>query len=82
MQQAAKPIGMNNSDADITLDASWQAEQTDRLIGFEFLTRTLQARYQPIEPEHLADKIASHKGLTNLIIQGIRKKTNATRRTG
>lgn len=74
---AASPIGMNSSGTDLTTDPVWQAEQMDRLLGFEILTRTLAAKYQPIEPEVLADKIGAHKGLSHLIIQGLRLRLNA-----
>ncbi len=49
----------------------------DRLLGFEVLTRTLTAQYQPINPELLADKIGAHKGIAFIIIQNLQRKLNA-----
>lgn len=63
--------------SDVTLDPKWQAEQMDRLLGFEILTRTLTAQYQPMSPELLADKIGAHKGLAFTIIQNLQRKFNA-----
>lgn len=71
---------MKTSEPDITLDPGWQADQMDRLLGFEILTRTLSARYQPLEPEELADKVGSHKGLAHLIVQSVQQKLNANGR--
>jgi hypothetical protein len=70
---------MKRSEIDITLDPEWQAEQMDRLLGFEILTRTLRAQYQPIPPEVLADKIGMDKGFTHQIIKQLQRKLNATR---
>lgn len=63
--------------SDVTLDPQWRAEQMDRLLGFEVLTRTLTAQYQPINPELLADKIGAHKGIAFIIIQNLQRKLNA-----
>lgn len=63
--------------SDITLDPKWQAEQMDRLLGFEILTRSLTAQYQPMSPELLADKIGAHKGIAFTIIQNLQRKLNA-----
>jgi hypothetical protein len=49
----------------------------DRLLGFEILTRTLTAQYQPISPELLADKIGAHKGVAYTIVQNLQRKLNA-----
>ena len=63
--------------SDVTLDPKWQAEQMDRLLGFEILTRSLTAQYQPMSPELLADKIGAHKGIAFTIIQNLQRKLNA-----
>ena len=68
---------MKSSDGDITLNPEWQAEQMDRLLGFEILTRSLTAQYQPMSPELLADKIGAHKGIAFTIIQNLQRKLNA-----
>jgi len=68
---------MKSLDGDITLSPAWQAEQMDRLLGFEILTRTLTAQYQPISPELLADKIGAHKGVAYTIVQNLQRKLNA-----
>ena len=68
---------MRRSESDITLSPEWQAEQMDRLLGFEILTRTLTAQYQPINPELLADKIGAHKGVAYTIVQNLQRKLNA-----
>jgi hypothetical protein len=67
---------MKPSPNDPTLDPGWQAEQTDRLLGFEILTRTLSAKYQPISPQELSDRIAANKNFSYSIIQSIRRKLN------
>lgn len=74
------PIGMKSSESDITLDPQWQAEQMDRLLGFEILTRSLNAQYQPISPELLSDKIGAHKGFAYTIVQNLQRKLNANQR--
>jgi hypothetical protein len=61
------------------LDPEWQAEQTDRLLGFEILTRTLSARYQPLSPQELSEKIAANKNYSYSVIQSIRRKINEHR---
>ncbi len=57
---------------DITLDPLWEAEQVDRLLGFEVLRRTVDARYQPVNPVDLADRVAVDKGYPHRIIEKIR----------
>jgi hypothetical protein len=59
---------------DPTLDPVWQAEQMDRLLGFEILTRVLSASYQPVAPELLADKVGANKSFSNKIIVGLQRK--------
>jgi hypothetical protein len=59
---------------DPTLNPAWQAEQMDRLLGFEILTRTLSACYQPMAPELLADKVGANKSFSNKIIVGLQRK--------
>ena len=71
---------MRRSESDITLNPEWQAEQMDRLLGFEILTRALTARYHPIPPELLADKVGANKGLTNSIIVKIQRNLNEKQR--
>ena len=58
---------------DITTSLDWQGEQIDRLLGFEILTRTLRAQYQPIDPAHLADKVGLDKGSAFRIVQQIQR---------
>jgi hypothetical protein len=65
---------MKRSESDITLNPEWQAEQMDRLLGFEILTRALQARYHPVPPELLADKVGANKGFANNIIVKIQRR--------
>lgn len=59
-------------DCDITTSRPWRDEQVDRLLGFEILHRTLRAKYQPIEPAILADKIGLDKGTEFRIIKQIK----------
>jgi len=65
---------MNSSEIDdITIDPEWQAEQVDRLLGFELLQQAIHARYQPIDAAHLADKVALDKGMAYRIVQSIQR---------
>jgi hypothetical protein len=57
--------------AEPTLDREWLNEQTDRLLAFEMLRHALEARYQPVEPALLGDKIALDKGACHRITQAI-----------
>lgn len=57
---------------DITLNPQWEAEQVDRLVGFEILRRAVDARYQPVNPADLADRVAVDKGYPNRIIEKLR----------
>jgi hypothetical protein len=57
----------------ITLDPVWLGSQMDRFLGFEILTRTLSATYQPMAPERLADKIGADKGIAHKIIKDIQR---------
>jgi hypothetical protein len=66
----------HSGTSDPTLDPVWQAEQMDRLLGFEILTRTLHASYQPIEPELLADKIGATKGYSFNLLKSISRRLN------
>lgn len=63
-----------SAGVDPTLNPAWQAEQMDRLLGFEILTRTLNACYQPMAPELLADKVGANKSFSNKIIVGLQRK--------
>lgn len=74
-----QPIVMKCLDPDITLDAKWQGEQNDRLLGFEVLQQMLHARYQPIEAAILADKVAIDKGAAYRIILSIKNNLNGKR---
>lgn len=62
---------------DPSTDPVWLAEQMDRLLGFEVLTRTLRAQYQEMKPEVLADKIGAHKGIAYSITESIKAKLHA-----
>lgn len=64
---------MNRSATDITLDPAWLQEQADRLLGFEVLNNVLHARYQPIDPERLADKIGADKGYSFMVVKNIKR---------
>lgn len=64
---------MKRANQHITLDPAWIDDQMDRFLGFEILTRTLSARYQPIEPESLADKIGADKGITHKVIKHLKR---------
>jgi hypothetical protein len=57
----------------ITLNPAWLDDQMDRFLGFEILTRTLQAKYQPLEPEALADKIGADKGIAYRVIRNLQR---------
>ena len=66
----------HSGSSDITLDPDWQAEQMDRLLGFEILQRACTATYQPIDPELLADKIGASKGLSFKIVKNLSRRLN------
>jgi hypothetical protein len=57
---------------DPTLNPVWEAEQVDRLLGFEVLRRAVDARYQPVNPVELADRVAVDKGYPHRIIEKLR----------
>lgn len=57
----------------ITLNPAWLNGQMDLFLGFEILTRTLGAKYQPLEPEALADKIGADKGITHKVIKHLQR---------
>lgn len=63
-------------EVDITEDEAWVEEQTDRLIAWELLQRSLHAQYAPMESAELADKIGSDKGLSYRIIDHIQTTLN------
>lgn len=72
---AAKPTGTKPSEeSDLSLCPEWQAEQMDRLLGFEILTRALAGCYQPVPPELLADKVGAGKGFSNRIIVDVKRR--------
>jgi hypothetical protein len=62
---------MKHLEADTTMDAAWQAENMDRLLGFEILSRTLRATFQPMAPELLADKVGMDKGMSFKMVKEI-----------
>ncbi len=64
---------MSRSVTDITLDPAWLQDQADRLLGFEILSNALHARYQPIDPERLADKIGADKGYSFMVVKNIKR---------
>lgn len=64
---------MSRLPPDITLDPAWQQEQADRLLGFEVLNNILHARYQPMDPERLADKIGADKGYSFMVVKNIKR---------
>lgn len=61
---------------DITSDAKWLEEQTDRLIAFELLQRSLHAEYAPITDSDLAGKIGVDNGTSDRIIAAIKTSLN------
>jgi len=67
---------MPHSDTDPSVDADWQAEQTDRLLGFEVLQRVMRADYHPVNADALADKVGIDKNLTHRILENLRRKLN------
>lgn len=77
MPMEAQLLDMNRClDNDITTSRAWQEEQIDRLLGFEILSRTLRAQYQPIDPAVLADKVGLDKGTAFRIVQQIKQHIN------
>lgn len=72
---AAKPTGTKPlGESEPSLCPEWQAEQMDRLLGFEILTRALAGCYQPMAPELLADKVGAGKGFSNRIILDVKRR--------
>ena len=57
---------------DITTDPEWEAEQVDRLLGFEVLRHAVEARYQEVAPVELADRTALDKGYAYRIVEKLR----------
>lgn len=68
-----QPIAMRSSQ-DITNNPEWIALQTDRLLGFEVLTKLVTSDPRPIPPGSLADKIGMHKGYSHTILSDIRTR--------
>lgn len=64
---------MQNS-LDVTTDPFWQAEQMDRLLGFEVLKKVCTADPDPVPPSLLADKIGLNKGFSHAMILSISQK--------
>ena len=73
MHKEIPAIDMKRAEPHQTMQPAWLNEQMDRFLGFEILTRTLRARYQPIEPESLADKIGADKGITHKVIKHLQR---------
>lgn len=69
----AQPIDMPSSQ-DITESPVWMAEQVDRLLGFEVLTKLVTSDPRPIPPGSLADKIGVYKGYSHTILSEIRTR--------
>jgi hypothetical protein len=64
---------------DLTLDKRWQQEQTDRLLGFEILWRTLTGRSgMEVDPERVDDLIAAPRSAARTIVQRLKRRFNAT----
>lgn len=61
---------------DITTNRMWLAEQVDRLLGFEVLTKAISGNPSPMPPSLLADKIGVYKGYPFAIIKEAAAKTN------
>lgn len=60
--------------ADQTLDPKWEQEQSDRLLAYEILRRSINAMYQEVPSAELADLVAVDKGLPYRIIEKLREK--------
>jgi hypothetical protein len=50
------------------------AEQVDRLLGFEVLTKAVSGNPLPIPPSLLADKIGTHRNYPRAVITGAIRK--------
>lgn len=57
---------------DITTDPEWEEQQSNRLLGYEILRRSLDGRTLEIEPGHLGEIAAMDKGVTFRILQRIK----------
>lgn len=64
------------SDIDPSINPEWQAEQTDRLLGFEVLQHVMRADYHPVNADALADKVGIDKNLTHRILENLRRNLN------
>ena len=67
---------MPPSDTDPSADPVWQAEQADRLLGFEVLQHVMRADYHPVPADALADKVGIDKNLTYRILEKLRPQLN------
>ena len=65
---------------DITLNPKWKEKQMDRLLGFEILTRTIQANYAPLGDCELFDKTGVHTKVAHNVITTIRNHFHANGR--
>lgn len=75
--RAARATDMQTLEADITLDPLWLAQNTDRLLAFEVLHRTLTAQYQPMNPGDLADKVGVDKGFSYEVLKAAIRSIDA-----
>ena len=79
---AARRTGMGTCpipEHDLTLDKRWQQEQTDRLLGFEILVRTLTGKSgMEVDPEKVDDLIAAPRSAARTILQKLKNRLNAT----
>lgn len=67
---------MPHSDTDPSVDPVWQAEQADRLLGFEVLSHVMRGDYHPVAADALADKVGIDKNLTHRILEKLRPSLN------
>lgn len=72
MRQA--PLTAMPPSPDITTNRIWLAEQVDRLLGFEVLTKAISGNPLPIPPSLLADKIGTHRNYPRAVITGAIRK--------
>lgn len=61
---------------DITTNRIWLAEQVDRLLGFEVLTKAISGNPDPVPHTLLADKIGTHLNYPRAVMTGVIRKHN------
>lgn len=76
MPTEKQPTAMQRSDDDITTDSLWEQEQSDRLLAYEILRRSLLGDHHPIEPADLGDLAAMDKGAPFRILERIKASLN------